>query len=103
MQLVSLDSAIAAGHRFEPRWTRQDLSAWEVTEHRELARVVRSCLDSLPSRYREILILRFGINCQRSTNVGIAAGLGISHQAVRKRLTKATSLLRDMLLDRGIE
>jgi DNA-directed RNA polymerase specialized sigma24 family protein len=103
MQLVSLDCAIAAGLRFDPVRQRQDPSAWQIAEYDESVGAIRSCLASLPICYRDVLLWYFGVECMPSTKTEIAARIGISRQAVGKRLHKATILLREMLIDRGFE
>lgn len=95
MQLVSLDCAIAAGLRFDPRWQQQQRSAFEIVEKRESVGAIQSCLDSLPSCHRDLLVSYFGLEGKPSTYTEIAARLGISRQAVGKRLSKAIGLLRD--------
>jgi DNA-directed RNA polymerase sigma subunit (sigma70/sigma32) len=103
MQLVSLDCAVAAGLRFDTRWQRQDHSVCEVAEYRESAGAIRQCLDLLPGCHRDVLVSHFGIDCKPSTDTEIAARMGISRQAVGKRLSKAIGLLRERLIVRGLE
>lgn len=67
MRFVSFDSVVAAGIPFEPRGEGRERSPHEIDECRESAEAVRSWVNSLPSRERDVIISHFGLGCTPST------------------------------------
>ena len=65
----------------------------EAAQVRERAAFVRTCLQALPAKHREVICLRFYVD---DSLEGIAAALGCSVGTVKSRLFHALEKLRDM-------
>jgi RNA polymerase sigma-70 factor, ECF subfamily len=88
-----LPTYLPDGHRAPP------VRAWNdagpaALEREELRRLVRTCIDELPSNYREVLMLRDieGLDTQEA-----AAMLGVTPNAVKTRLHRARQALQELL------
>ncbi len=81
------------GHQVEPSvpWTE---SAETMLQRAELRDVVRSSIDRLPDRYREVLLLR---DIEELTPEETAQLLGVSRDVVKVRLHRARQALRTLL------
>lgn len=66
----------------------------ETLQRRELREALKRALDSLPTKYREVLILR---DVQRLSTQETAQVLGISEGSVKTRLLRARFQMRDAL------
>ena len=66
----------------------------DLVERKEIKAAVRSALDTLPEKYREVFVLRDmeQLNIQET-----AEALGISVASVKTRLLRARLMLRDLL------
>lgn len=56
-------------------------------------------IESLPEMYRDILVLRY---LNKFTDTRLAAALGLSTAAARKRLQRARQKLREILIESGL-
>jgi RNA polymerase sigma factor (sigma-70 family) len=66
-------------------------------------RVLRSVLEELPERHRDLLARRYGIGeTGHQTERDIARGLGITHQAVHQIETRAREAIHKMFVLRGL-
>lgn len=84
-------------HEFIEDKNTEELSQPAIDSHREdeLYKSVHEALDLLPESYREVLMLHYfgGMNSKE-----IAIALGASHAAIRHRLSRARSQLRDEMI-----
>jgi len=83
----------------EGNYTPRDFADWreipsEALERKELRQALRKALDSLASKYRQVLILR---DVQHLNVAETAAALGLTQQNVRTRLLRARLQMRDAL------
>jgi hypothetical protein len=65
----------------------------------QLMPLVDAAVTSLPKRYRDIVVMRY---FERQEAAQIAQRLGLSQDAVRKRLSRGVAELREILLARGL-
>lgn len=65
----------------------------------EKLEALRECLNRLPDKYRRALEIRY---LDSRSAADAAAGLDLSLEAVKKRLLRARSLMRDCLARRGL-
>src|SRR6478672_3250794 len=82
----------------------KDFADWreipsEALEQKELRRALAKALDSLPEKYRTILILR---DVQQLTITETAQVLGLSEANVKTRLCRARLQMRDALANGSI-
>ena len=73
-----------------------DTSRFATHSSAELRLDVAAAIDSLPGHYRQIVILR---DFEEMTVNEIGTVLGLSREAIKGRLHRARSLLREYLLD----
>jgi RNA polymerase sigma-70 factor (ECF subfamily) len=81
--------------RFEPKDENPDPEA--MTVRHDLQRLVWNCLQELPPRYREVLVLR---DYQDLAYAEIASTLKIPRGTVMSRLHRARRLLHDLVHER---
>jgi len=81
------------GHQVE-RSVPWSEDAETILERTELCGVVRSCIDSLPDTYREVLLLR---DIEELSTEEAARVLGVTPNAVKVRLHRARQALRTLL------
>jgi RNA polymerase sigma factor (sigma-70 family) len=95
---TSLECAVEAGivvvslHHRHPV-----LGPEEQAASREIIAILRNCLNSLPTHQRSLLIAHYGIDTIQRSLSEIGIELGISKEAVRKRLSKAEEMLMQRL------
>lgn len=70
-----------------------------LAEARDTHERVLECIRSLPTAYRETLVLRL---CEGLSGVEIAERTGLTHGSVRVNLTRGMALLRPLLHERGL-
>jgi RNA polymerase sigma-70 factor, ECF subfamily len=80
-------------------WFPKDYADWreipsEELERKELGEALKRALDSLPLRYREVLVLR---DVQDLTTQETAQVLGVSKACIKTRLLRARLQMRDAL------
>jgi RNA polymerase sigma-70 factor (ECF subfamily) len=85
----------ARNEAFTQLYTDDADAAENEVIHSELLALVRTAIDSLPEKMREIFLLS---HYKKLTNVEIASQLNLSHQTVRNQKSKALSLLKKRLL-----
>ena len=83
----------ADGHRVQPGpgWCND---VEERAERDENAKIIRQCIDQLPSQYRTVLLLR---DIEEFDTEETARLLGINPNAVKTRLHRARQALRTLL------
>jgi RNA polymerase sigma-70 factor (ECF subfamily) len=75
-----------------------DLDPEQQALHGELRSLLESAIESLPSTYRSVLVLR---EVEGMSTAETAECLDLSEDAVKTRLRRARALLRDELLERA--
>ena len=83
----------------EGGWFQKDYADWreipsEELQRKELGKALKRALESLPSRYREVLVLR---DVRHVSTQETAQVLGISEGCVKIRLFRARLQMRDAL------
>jgi len=83
----------------EKYWFPKDYADWreipsEELERKELGEALKRALDSLPLRYREVLVLR---DVQDLTTQETAQVLGVTKACIKTRLLRARLQMRDAL------
>lgn len=68
-------------------------------EEAERSQLIAEAIDSLPDRYREVIVLHYGRGMRRDE---IAEQLNLTDQAVKSRLARGRGALRTRLLRRGV-
>lgn len=76
-----------------------DTEVFRSIEQAEQTQLIDEALDSLPEKYREVLVLHYCCGVARDD---IASQLGLSPQTVKARLSRARKALRSRLLRRGL-
>lgn len=76
-----------------------DTDVFREIEQAEQTQLIEEALDSLPERYREVLVLHY---CRGIARDEIAARLGLTPQTVKARLSRGRVALRSRLVRRGL-
>ena len=76
-----------------------DTEVFESIERAEQSQLIDEALDSLPEKYREVLVLHYCCGVARDD---IASQLGLTPQTVKARLSRARKALRTRLVRRGL-
>ncbi len=76
-----------------------DAEVFRSIERSEESQLIDAALDSLPEKYREVLVLHYCYGVARSD---IASQLGLTPQTVKARLSRARKALRSRLMRRGL-
>ncbi len=66
----------------------------QLAELDETGRVVRAAVDALPAAYREVVVLRY---FEQMAIAEMSAVLGLRHNAVEARLSRARKMLKSQL------
>lgn len=72
---------------------------FRAIEQAEQSQLIDEAMDSLPEKYRVVLVLHY---CSGVARDEIAAQLGLTPQTVKARLSRARAALRSRLLRRGL-
>ncbi len=71
----------------------------DIISTRETNQKLKQALDALDAKYRDVFLLKYAYSYSRED---IAEMLGISVEAVKKRLARAKKMLADYLIKEGI-
>jgi RNA polymerase sigma factor (sigma-70 family) len=78
---------------------QQDQRHEEPSPWMQLMPLLDEAVTSLPKKYRDVVVMRY---FERQDAEQIAQTLGLSDDAVRKRLSRAVSKLRELLVGQGV-
>ena len=76
-----------------------DADVFREIEQSEQSQIIEAALDSLPEKYREVLVLHY---CSGIARDEIAERLGLTPQTVKARLSRGRAALRSRLMRRGL-
>ena len=76
---------------------RRAVDPWRHTDERETHRQLRSMLETLPDRHREVLLRRYGLRGEEpATHAEIGARLGVGEERSRQLEREALRRLRSL-------
>jgi|GEM_PF-1342028 len=97
---ISYIRSESSRRRREGGYDPADVVDWiDLVEHEDTAHAVHQCLSSMPANDRELLELHLIDGLSQAT---IAKGMGVSQQAISKRIAHLKDLFRQNLIKRGI-